>query len=406
MLWLSVLVGALLGAGVAHANGADCAGVKAVSPECRSQESTYQRDTFYIGGGYVASGIPGQDMWANEIYVEKLTPARRKGASGHKPVVFISAGLPSGSVWLNTPDNRKGWASYFLDEGYQVYIVDIIANGRSGQNQVANYPLRLGSTDVINEQGFTAPEILNAYPQSQGHDKWPGNGTRGDPIFDAFTASSVTLSSNNTAVELAMRSAMCELLALIGPSYTICHSAGCTYSALISDECPDLHAGNINIEPGNIPFQSLIGNATVPSVGYTPARPCGLTYTPLNFEPPITSCAEIESVMVGPDTLARRSCYIQAPNGTIHTLPQLAKVPYIMLTASASPHITYDHCFVEYFDQIGIDVTWIKLGEIGITGNGHFSFLETNNLEIAKVVEKQIQCLDRPGRDCPSRSPR
>ena len=81
MLWLSALVGALLGAGVAQAHGADCAGVKAVSPKCRSQESTYQRDTFYIGGGYVASGIPGQDMWANEIYVEKLTPARPKGGA-------------------------------------------------------------------------------------------------------------------------------------------------------------------------------------------------------------------------------------------------------------------------------------------------------------------------------------
>ena len=391
MLWPFALLGAL--AAATDSQPVDCAGINAVRPSCKTNETVYHRDAFYIGGGYVPSGIPGQDMWGGEIYVEKLTPAAPAGVTRPHPLVFISAGIPSGSVWLNTPDNRKGWASYFIDAGYQVYIVDITANGRSGQNQVTNYPLRLGSTDVINEEGFTAPQILDPYPQSLGHNQWPGNGTRGDPIFDAFTASTVTLSSSEDGVENAMRSAMCTLLELIGPVYTICHSAGCTYSALITDQCPDLLLANINMEPGNIPFQSLIGNATAPSVGYTPARPCGLTYTVLNFHPPITSCDQIQSTLVGQDTLANRSCYIQNPNATIHKLPNFSQVPYVMYTGSASPHITYDHCFVEFFSQIGIKIDWIKLGDIGIEGNGHFSYLELNNLEIAKVVDKKIRSL-------------
>ena len=397
MLWLCALAGTLLAASFTCGSSLDCAGVNAVSPKCQTHESAYHRDVFYIGGGYVASGIPGELMWANETYIEKLTPAGHAGVTQPHPIVFISPGLPSGSVWLNTPDNRKGWASYFLDAGYQVYIVDITANGRSGQNLIDDFPLRIGSTDIINEEGFTAPEILDAYPQSQGHTQWPGNGTRGDPIFDAFTASTVTLSSSEDGVELTMRSDMCEILSLIGPSYTICHSAGCTYSALITDQCPELLRANINIEPGNIPFQSLIGNDTFPSVGYTPARPCGLTYTLLNYDPPITNCSQIYSTLVGQDNLANRSCYIQNPNSTIHTLPQFKKVPYVMFTGSASPHITYDHCFVEFFDQIGINITWIKLGEIGIKGNGHFMYLEENNLRIAEVVKGVIRHFDGLG---------
>jgi hypothetical protein len=55
----------------------DCTGVKGISPKCSSQESAYQRDFFYIGGGYVDSGIPGQQMWTDQLYVEKLTPARK-----------------------------------------------------------------------------------------------------------------------------------------------------------------------------------------------------------------------------------------------------------------------------------------------------------------------------------------
>lgn len=404
MHWRSVLSGLLLGAlptltsaqdssngVIAAAAATDCTGIKAVSPKCSSKESAYVRDYFYIGGGYVASGIPGQDMWGGQLYVEKLTPA--KGASKKYPVVFVSAGLPSGTVWLNTPDNRKGWASMALDQGYQVYIIDITANGRSTQQELSKYPLRIGSTDIINEQGFTAPEDYMQYPQASLHTQWPGNGSRGDPIFDAFTASNIPISSNNVNVEGAMRSAGCQLLSMIGQSYTVCHSAGCTYTAIWSDQCPDLLRANINIEPGNIPFTSLIGNSTVAGVGRTAARPCGLTYAPLNYDPPVTDCSTITTAEVGPDLPSKRSCILQT--GTIRKLTQVPKVPYLMITAEASPHITYDHCFVEYFKQMGItNYQWVKLADVGIRGNAHFMFLEKNNQDIAALIALGLSKMD------------
>ena len=60
-------------------------------------------------------------------------------------------------------------------------------------------------------------------------------------------------------------------------------------------------------------------------------------------------------------------------------------------TGEASPHITYDQCVVNYLRQAGVKVDWIKLGEVGVHGNGHFSFLEKNNLDVAEVVEDWIQ---------------
>ena len=370
---------------------ADCTGIKAVSPECKSPEAAYQRDTFYIGGGYVpAPNSNTSSIFSDQIYVEKLTPA--KGVKKTKPIVLISAGIPSGSVWLNTPDNRKGWASYFVDSGYRVYILDIIANGRSSQNDVAKYPMRYGSTDTIHQGSFTVPEITNPYPQSQGHTQWPGNGTRGDLIFDAFFAATLPLSSNTTAVELSMRAAGCTLLSLIGASNLLCHSNGCAYTALMSDQCPELVNANFNLEPGNLPFQSLIGNSTVPSVGRSRSRPYGLTNTPITYDPPVANATtDLITVEVGPDTPGNRSCFLQSPDSPIHTLTQISKVPYIMFTAANSPHITYDHCFVSYLAQAGVpDVTWIKFGDLGIQGNAHFSFIEENNLELAAVVEGEI----------------
>lgn len=96
----------------------DCTGTKGISPKCSSSESAYQRDTFYVGGGYVDSGIPGQQMWSDQLYVEKLTSTAK--VKKPYPMVFVSAGVNTGAEWLNTPDSRKGWASYYLDQGYQV----------------------------------------------------------------------------------------------------------------------------------------------------------------------------------------------------------------------------------------------------------------------------------------------
>ena len=385
-------------AGSSFASAVDCTGIKAVSPQCSSHESAYVRDTFYMGGEYEPAGnSTTQSIYSDQLYVEKLTPGT--GVKRAHPLVLISAGVPSGSVWLNTPDNRKGWASYFLDAGYQVYIIDITAVGRSSQNDVAKYPMRFGSTDFIHQNAYTAPQILDPYPQSQGHTQWPGNGTRGDPIFDAFFAATLPLTSNTTAQETSMRAAGCTLLSLIGSSNLLCHSNGCAYVSLISDQCPELVHGSYNLEPGNLPFQNLIGNATVPAVGRTKSRPYGLTNTPITYDPPVVNATtDLKVVEVGVDTPGYRSCFLQSNSSTIRTLPQIAKVPYIMFTGSASPHITYDHCFIPFFEQTGVkDVTWIKFGDLGILGNGHFSFIEKNNLQLAAVVEKEIAKRDGSG---------
>lgn len=293
-------------------------------------------------------------------------------------------------MWLNTPDNRQGWASYFVEAGYQVYILDVIGNGRSTQNDLADYTIRFGSTDNITQDGFTAPELANYYPQAAGHDKWPGTGLRGDPIFDAFEASMIPINSNSTSGELAMRAAGCRLLDLVGESFTFCHSASCQYTVLMSDECPELVKATINLEPTVIPFQTFVGGASDPN-GRSRSRVYGLTNTPITYDPPIQSASELNPVEVGTDTPAMRSCFLQASNSTIHTLPQIAKVPFVMYTGSASPHITYDHCVALYLNQTQVPYEWIKLEDIGILGNGHFLYLETNNIEIADVVHAKLQ---------------
>ncbi len=69
-------------------------------------------------------------------------------------------------------------------------------------------------------------------------------------------------------------------------------------------------------------------------------------------------------------------------------LPNLQKMPILVLTSEASYHAPYDHCTVKYLNQAGVHPTRhvIKLADLGIHGNSHVMMLEKNNKEIAAVI--------------------
>ncbi len=71
-------------------------------------------------------------------------------------------------------------------------------------------------------------------------------------------------------------------------------------------------------------------------------------------------------------------------------LPNLQKMPILIVTAEASYHAPYDHCTVKFLEQAGVQLTWIKLSDIGVHGNGHMMMLEKNNMEIADVISRWL----------------
>ena len=357
-------------------NTQPCSGLAAINPKCKSNQSHHQRDIFYVGGRSLDIGTG--NLTIDQLYVEKLTPSA--GVTQPKPLVFFHGGAVSGTTWLNTPDGRGGFATYFLNHGYQVYILDHISVGRSSQMDTRDYVLWNTTTQESVQAAFTAPELAPTYPQAKLHTQWPGTGRNGDPSFDAFRKGVLPFTSNFTLSELAMRAAGCGLLSLIGPSYLVSHSLGSTYPLLLSNDCPEKVAGNINLEHSNHPFWNYgvavdQGSAT---------RPWGLSNTPLDYEPAVGNASELRQVVVGNDTLALRSCYLQAEPA--RKLPKIAGVPYLCLTGEASVHVTYDHCIIEFLKQAGGTPEWVKLTDRNITGNGHFMHLEKNNMDVAGIV--------------------
>ncbi|KAI4236486.1 MAG: hypothetical protein LQ349_002513 [Xanthoria aureola] len=206
------------------------------------------------------------------------------------------------------------------------------------------------------------------YPQARLHTQWPGTGRPGDAAFEAMIAFGAPATTNNDAVEISMRNAGCKLLSIIGKSFLISHSIGALHPILLSDQCPDLIQGNLNLEPTTIPFES------------------GLANTPLTYLPAAARAEDLKTVRVGPDSPANRSCLLQADPP--RPLPNINRVPYVALTGEASQHATYDHCIIDYLRQAGGNPEWIKLADIGIKGNGHFGFVEKNSKDIAGVAER------------------
>jgi pimeloyl-ACP methyl ester carboxylesterase len=64
------------------------------------------------------------------------------------PLVLVHGGSHSGVVWTSTPDGRPGWAPYFAERGWPVYVVDWPGVGRSG---FAPDLLTMGPTPIVDD---------------------------------------------------------------------------------------------------------------------------------------------------------------------------------------------------------------------------------------------------------------
>ena len=344
------------------------------------QSAVAQRGYFYVGGKYV--GEPGQEIMEGQIYVEVLAP---KDVRRPYPLVLIHGAAQTATNWMMTPDGRKGWAEYFLEQGYAVYMVDQPERGRSAWHPNVDGGLRMFSAPQLERQ-FTASEAFNLWPQAKKHTQWPGEGPnkgrKGDPIFDAFYATQVETVLSAEETEQRNQDAGAALLDKIGPAIVLTHSQSGAFGWLIADARPKLVKGIIAIEPAGPPFEATI-------IGTGRTRPWGPTDIPITYDPPVKDPGEIaierEAQPDGPDLFV---CWMQ--KAPARQLPNLKGIPVMIMASEASYHQAYDHCTAKYLTQAGVKTEYIRLQDKGIHGNGHMVMIEKNNLDIAHVIDEWV----------------
>lgn len=343
------------------------------------QSAVALRGYFYVGGKYV--GDPGKETMQGQTYVEVLAP---KDVRRPYPLVLIHGAAQTATNWMGTPDGRKGWAEYFVEQHYVVYMIDQPMRGRSA------YHPEDGKTRMFtaaNEEfQFTAIERAGNWPQAKAHTQWPGDGPnkgrKGDPIFDAFYATQVETVLSAEETERRNQDAGAALLDKIGPAIVLTHSQSGSFGWLIADARPGLVKGIIAIEPAGPPFEATI-------IGTGRTRPWGPTDIPITYDPPVKDPSEIaierEAKADGPDLFV---CWMQ--KAPARQLVNLRTMPVMIMSAEASYHQVYDHCTAKYLNQAGVRAEHIRLQDKGIRGNGHMVMIEKNNLDIAHLIDEWV----------------
>jgi pimeloyl-ACP methyl ester carboxylesterase len=357
---------------------------RAGSPAVPGTLAIAKQGYFFVGGSYVESK-DGRIM-AGQMFVQYQIPQTRK----HKyPVVMWHGGGQTATNFLGTPDGRPGWADYFVSRGYAVYVVDQPARARSGYFTEPYGPTRRPVAKALSER-FTAPELLNLYPQAKLHAQWPGKGTPGDAVFDEFFASQVEDMQDVNLMEDLNRKAGVALLEKIGPAILLTHSQSGPFGWQVADMRPELVKAVGAVEPNGPPFYESITIGAPEWFKDGPiGRAWGITRLPLNFHPPVAEPKELGMTLedkADGEGLVR--CWVQAQPA--HRLPRLQKTPIVIVTGEASFRATYDHCTSKFLTQAGVKHSHVRLGDVAIKGNGHMMMLEKNNLEIAAFLDRWI----------------
>ena len=344
---------------------------------------------FYVAGVYDNPATP--TSMSGQMYVEYQIPAELR--AGAVPIIMVHGGGHTGAGFQSTPDGRPGWADYFVQHGWPVYVVD--QPGRAKSPYVAAVYGALGSPPTVRqaEDMWAASEKASPavqWPQATLHTQWPGAGshTHGDPVFDQYYAHLAPGIPSAALQEQLTANALVALLEKLGPSVVLIHSQPGTALWVMADTRPDLVKALVAVEPSGPPiYNEIVPNP--PLAGPPVARPWGPSINRLTYDPATTEPSQLSIVhQAQPDGPGLTACWLQAEPA--RQLPRLAGLPILHLLSQSSYHAPYDHCTTKWLNQAGVATDFVKLTDLGIFGNGHLMAVEKNNVQVAGVIERWL----------------
>jgi pimeloyl-ACP methyl ester carboxylesterase len=223
---------------------------------------------------------------------------------------------------------NAGWAHYYVQAGYQLYLIDRPGHGRS--------PVFLEALGPLGALPMHAGIAADATRAAIGSPKrWPGTtGAIGDPLLDQFVAGQNAAPANGDLMQMLWRTRGAELLDRIGPAIVHTHSAGGPFGFIVANERPNLVKALVTYEGGAGP---VLGTNNVPN-----------------------------------------------------PMPNYKGIPMMYLTAENSGR-TNGPTIVAALQQSGALAEHLNLKDRGITGNGHFAMVETNRKQVFDVIRGWIE---------------
>ena len=270
-----------------------------------------------------------------------------------------------------------------------MYVIDQVGKGRSTHLERTYGPVDLVDSQN-SQQRYVAQEKFKLWPQAHLHTQWPGSGEPDDPAVQQLISSQLPAIRDFTKQQFINSEALIALVDKIGSSILLVHSQAGAFGWPVADTRPELIKAILAIEPNGPPAYNVefIGAPDYFKTGRL-ALIYGITSVPLKYSPPVASASELTfAEEEKADSPGLVKCWLQA--APARQLPNLQKIPILVLTAEASYHAPYDHCTVKYLEQAGVKPTFIKLADLNIRGNSHVMMLEKNNKEIGAVIARWL----------------
>jgi len=193
---------------------------------------------FWVGTEH--KQMPYGTIISGQMYVQYLIPAQVRHPY---PVILVHGATGQMLHYMGSGDGLAGWAHYYLQEGYRVYLVD-----RPGQGRSPFHPDALGP---IGPHPFYTNAVAQFRRATLGPNRqWSGTGDVGDPIVDQFMASQNAVIQDEALAQRLWASRGAELLDKIGPAIMQMHSGGAPFGWLSASERPKLVKAIVCVEGG------------------------------------------------------------------------------------------------------------------------------------------------------------
>jgi pimeloyl-ACP methyl ester carboxylesterase len=358
----------------------------------------------------------GAYVGGQQMYVEYMIPTQVRRPF---PVVLVHGGGGQGTDWMATPDGRPGWFQYLVQEGYKVYVVDRPGHGRSPLHPDLHGAFPANHLTLESLAGrFTPPsanpaQVPNEYQKN--HTQWPGPGNVGSVDLDQLVAglggsyvvtpppagapagrqgggppagargggggrgnapagppqpANAGPAPALNVQHLAWRQAGADLLDKIGPAIIMTHSAGGPFGLLVAEARPNLVKATVIIEGAGS--------------GFAGGNRWGMSSVPVTYDPPIADVAEIKTTYVPNPEPGIAGYFLQTEPA--RKLPNLKNTKVVFVTADSSFASPGNPGGVAFLKQAGVQAEELRLGALGIKGNGHMMMAEKNNREVLQPL--------------------
>lgn len=292
----------------------------------------------------------GQTLHGDHAFVFYQVPAE----APHSPLVFLHGNQQSAKTWQTTPDGREGFQNLFLRRGHPVYLVDQPRRGAAGRSTVA-----CAIEAQPDDQTWFDIFRVGVWPDYFSGVQFPRDPESLDQYFRQITP-------NTGPFDLQVASAaVAALFERIGPAVLVSHSQGGGVGWFTALKTSNIRA-IVSYEPGsNFPFPQGEVPPTLPSA----AGPLAALGVPMEV---FMTFTRMPICMVYGDFIPDQPTPLRGQD------QWRVRLAMARLWAQA-------------VNRHGGDATVVCLPDIGIRGNTHFPFSDTNNKEIADHLSGFLQ---------------